>query len=108
MACFTMSYAQKQFFKAEKMVETGVYYYPEAWNPEQWDRDFKKMADMGFEFTHMAEFAWTQIEPSEGVYDFKWLDKALELAAKHNLKVIMCTPRPHHRYGLSENIPKYW
>ena len=92
MACFTMSYAQKQFFKAEKMVETGVYYYPEAWNPEQWDRDFKKMADMGFEFTHMAEFAWTQIEPSEGVYDFKWLDKALELAAKHNLKVIMCTP----------------
>jgi len=92
MACFTVSYAQKQFFKAEKMVETGVYYYPEAWNPEQWDRDFKKMADMGFEFTHMAEFAWAQIEPSEGVYDFKWLDKALELAAKHNLKVIMCTP----------------
>ena len=92
MACFSMSYAQKQFFKAEKMVETGVYYYPEAWNPEQWDRDFKKMAEMGFEFTHMAEFAWTQIEPSEGVYDFKWLDKALELAAKHNLKVIMCTP----------------
>ncbi len=92
MACFSMSYAQKQFFKAEKMVETGVYYYPEAWNPEQWDRDFKKMAEMGFEFTHMAEFAWAQIEPSEGVYDFKWLDKALELAAKHNLKVIMCTP----------------
>lgn len=80
------------FFKPEKMIETGVYYYPEAWNPEQWDRDFKKMADMGFEFTHMAEFAWAQLEPSEGNYDFKWLDKALELAEKHNLKVIMCTP----------------
>jgi len=79
------------FFNPEKMVETGVYYYPEAWNPEQWDRDFKKMEDMGFEFTHMAEFAWAQMEPSEGVYDFKWLDKAVELAAKHNLKVIMCT-----------------
>ena len=79
------------FFKPEKMVETGVYYYPEAWNPDQWDRDFKKMEDMGFEFTHMAEFAWAQMEPTEGVYDFKWLDKAVELAAKHNLKVIMCT-----------------
>ena len=79
------------FFNPEKMVETGVYYYPEAWNPDQWDRDFKKMEDMGFEFTHMAEFAWAQMEPTEGVYDFKWLDKAVELAAKHNLKVIMCT-----------------
>ena len=79
------------FFSPEKMVETGVYYYPEAWNPDQWDRDFKKMEDMGFEFTHMAEFAWAQMEPSEGQYDFKWLDKAVELAAKHNLKVIMCT-----------------
>jgi beta-galactosidase len=85
-----LSQAQK-FFSPEKMVETGVYYYPEAWNPEQWDRDFKKMEDMGFEFTHMAEFAWAQMEPAEGQYDFKWLDKAVELAAKHHLKVIMCT-----------------
>ncbi len=82
----------QSFFNPEKMVETGVYYYPEAWNPNQWDRDFKKMAEMGFEFTHMAEFAWAQMEPSEGKYDFAWLDKAVELAAKNNLKVIMCTP----------------
>lgn len=46
---------------------------------------------MGFEYTHFAEFAWAQLEPQEGVYDFKWLDKALEIAAKYNLKVIMCT-----------------
>ena len=92
VAFSSLSFAQKQFFKPEKMVETGVYYYPEAWNPDQWDRDFKKMSEMGFEFTHMAEFAWAQLEPSEGVYDFKWLDKAVELAAKNNLKVIICTP----------------
>ena len=85
-------FAQQSFFKPEKMVETGVYYYPEAWNPNQWDRDFKKMSEMGFEFTHMAEFAWAQLEPSEGVYDFKWLDNAVALAAKNNLKVILCTP----------------
>ncbi|MDD4970912.1 MAG: beta-galactosidase [Paludibacter sp.] len=90
LAFGVLSQAQK-FFSPEKMVETGVYYYPEAWNPEQWDRDFKKMEDMGFEFTHMAEFAWAQMEPTEGMYDFKWLDKAVELAAKHHLKVIMCT-----------------
>ncbi len=104
-ACATLLSAQKQFFSPEKMVETGVYYYPEAWNPEQWDRDFAKMEDMGFEFTHMAEFAWAQIEPKEGQYDFKWLDKAVELAAKHHLKVIMCTPTPTPPVWLTRKYP---
>jgi beta-galactosidase len=70
----------------------GVYYYPEHWNSTQWERDIKKIADMGFEFTHFAEFAWAQIEPEEGKYDFAWLDSAVNLAAKYNLKVIICTP----------------
>jgi len=91
MLAFVLSPKAQGFFNPEKMVETGVYYYPEAWNPDQWDRDFQKMEEMGFEFTHMAEFAWAQMEPEEGRYDFKWLDKAVELAAKHHLKVIMCT-----------------
>jgi len=98
--------AQKQFFKPEKLVETGVYYYPEAWNPDQWDRDFKKMAEMGFEFTHFAEFAWAQLEPTEGVYDFKWLDKSVELAAKYNLKVIMCTPVATPPVWLTKKYPE--
>ena len=101
-----LSFSQKQFFKAEKLIETGVYYYPEAWNPEQWNRDFKKMAEMGFEFTHLAEFAWAQIEPTEGVFDFKWLDKAVELAAKNNLKVIMCTPSATPPVWLTKKYPE--
>ena len=103
--CASVSMAQTEFFKPEKMVETGVYYYPEAWNPEQWDRDFKKIADMGFEFTHMAEFAWAQLEPIEGQYDFKWLDKAVELAAKHNLKIILCTPSATPPVWLTRKYP---
>jgi Beta-galactosidase len=102
----SLSFAQKQFFKPEKLIETGVYYYPEAWNPEQWDRDFKKMAEMGFEFTHMAEFAWAQLEPSEGNYDFKWIDKAVELAGKYNLKVIMCTPVATPPVWLTKKYPE--
>lgn len=102
----TFASAQKQFFKREKLVETGVYYYPEAWNPDQWDRDFKKMAEMGFEFTHFAEFAWAQLEPTEGVYDFKWLDKSVELAAKYNLKVIMCTPVATPPVWLTKKYPE--
>jgi beta-galactosidase len=102
----TFASAQKQFFKPEKLVETGVYYYPEAWNPDQWDRDFKKMSEMGFEFTHMAEFAWAQLEPTEGNYDFKWIDKAVELAARYNLKVIMCTPVATPPIWLTRKYPE--
>jgi len=87
------SFSQKfeKFFPAKNLTTVGVYYYPEHWDPEQWDRDLKNIADLGYEFTHFAEFAWAELEPQEGVYDFKWLDKALELAAKHNLNVVMCT-----------------
>ncbi len=81
----------EKFFPAKELNTVGVYYYPEHWDSTQWERDFKNMAKMGFEFTHFAEFAWAQLEPAEGKYDFKWLDRSLQLAAKYNLKVILCT-----------------
>lgn len=79
------------WFPDQQLTTVGAYYYPEHWSETQWERDFKKMAEMGFEFTHFAEFAWTELEPSEGKYDFAWLDRAVALADKYHLKVIMCT-----------------
>jgi len=81
----------EKFFPAKDLTSVGVYYYPEHWDSTQWDRDFQNMTKMGFEFTHFAEFAWAQLEPQEGKYDFKWLDRSLQLADKYNLKVILCT-----------------
>jgi beta-galactosidase len=81
----------ERFFPAKDLTEVGVYYYPEHWDSTQWERDFQNMAKMGFEFTHFAEFAWAQLEPSEGKYDFKWLDRSLQLADKYKLKVVLCT-----------------
>jgi beta-galactosidase len=95
----------RKFFPKEKLMQVGVYYYPEHWPQTQWERDFKNMAAMGFEFTHFAEFAWAQLEPEEGKYDFVWLDKAVELAAKNNIKVIMCTPTPTPPAWLTRKYP---
>jgi beta-galactosidase len=80
------------FFPKSDLMKIGVYYYPEQWPEEQWARDFNNIAGYGFEFTHLAEFSWTFLEPKEGVYEFKWLDEAIDLAAKAGLKVILCTP----------------
>lgn len=94
--CGFMSNLQAQknaerFFDPNDLAITGVYYYPEHWDEAQWERDLKQIKDLGFEFVHYAEFAWAQLEPSEGVYNFEWLDKAVEIADKNGLKVIMCT-----------------
>jgi beta-galactosidase len=86
--------AQNPIFPDNHLFTTGVYYYPEHWPQEQWERDFKNMAEFGFEFTHFGEFAWSFMEPEDGRFDFEWLDKAVALADKYGLKVIMCTPTP--------------
>ena len=94
------------WFNDKDLTLTGVYYYPEHWDESQWERDFQKMHELGFEFTHFAEFAWAQLEPQEGVYDFAWLDRAVALAAKYNLKVIMCTSTATPPVWLSRKYPE--
>jgi beta-galactosidase len=80
------------FFEEKQVMLTGSYYYPEQWPESQWERDISNMARLGFEFTHYGEFAWSTLEPEEGKYNFDWLDKAVALAAKYHLKVVLCTP----------------
>lgn len=82
------------YFPKKDLMPVGAYYYPEAWHHSRWERDIKKMAELGFEFTHFGEFAWGYMEPEEGKYNFGWLDTAVALAGKYGLKVILCTPTP--------------
>ena len=91
IALCSIASIKAQFFNDKDLTIVGAYYYPEHWSENEWERDLKKMSDMGFEFTHFAEFAWAQLEPEEGRYEFGWLDKAIALAAKYNLKVVLCT-----------------
>jgi len=95
----------ERYFPAEDLMNIGAYYYPEHWNEKHWERDLEKMAEMGFEFTHFGEFAWANMEPEEGKFDFTWLDKAVELAHRKGLKVIMCTPTATPPAWLTEKHP---
>lgn len=99
-------HGQNEWFKDKDLTLTGAYYYPEHWNENEWERDLKKMHELGFEFTHFAEFAWAQLEPQEGVYDFSWLDKAVALADKYDLKVVMCTSTATPPVWLSRKYPE--
>src|SRR5690606_21884741 len=69
-------------------------------------RDIRKISEMGFEFVHLAEFAWYKMEPEEGTYHFDWLDKVVNLCIKHKLKIIMCTPSATPPAWMRINYPE--
>ena len=74
------------------MFTFGVDYYPEHWPEERWPIDARLMAEAGFNITRLAEFAWSRLEPQEGTFDFTWLDRAIDILADRDLKVILGTP----------------
>jgi beta-galactosidase len=74
------------------MVYFGADYYPEHWPEARWPEDALLMAAAGFNVVRLAEFAWARLEPSEGQFDFGWLDRAIDLLASHGMRVVLGTP----------------
>ena len=70
----------------------GADYYPEHWDRKRWEVDAGLMKKAGFNVTRLAEFAWVNMEPREGKFEFGWLDEALEVLVKHGIATILCTP----------------
>ena len=93
-------------FPAADLMKIGVYYYPEAWPEAQWARDMANIKQLGLEFVHMGEFAWAFMEPSEGKFDFRWLDRNVQLAHEQGLKIVLCTPTPAPPIWLTQAHPE--
>lgn len=83
----------------------GVCYYPEHWPESMWKKDAEEMRELGLTYVRLAEFAWSKMEPEEGVYDFEWLDSAIQILAEKGLKVILCTPTATPPKWLIDKFP---
>ncbi|HNT78876.1 MAG TPA: beta-galactosidase, partial [Anaerolineae bacterium] len=70
----------------------GADYYPEHWPKERWETDAQMMQAAGFNVVRLAEFAWVNMEPQEGRFEFAWLDEALATLARHDIRALLCTP----------------
>ncbi len=70
----------------------GTAYYPEWWAPSEWEIDFRQMQELGINTVRMGEFAWAINEPAPGKFEFDWMDRAIALANRHGIDVILGTP----------------
>ena len=89
----------------------GSSYYPEWWDESEWEKDFRQMQELGFNTVRMGEFAWAAYEPVEARFTFGWMDRAIALANRCQIKAILATPtasvppwlRQHHHDVLGAN-----
>lgn len=70
----------------------GTCYYPEHWDRSIWEDDARRMVEAGLSWVRIGEFAWSQIEPRESVFQWDWLDDAIEVLGRAGLKVVLGTP----------------
>ena len=70
----------------------GAAYYPEWWEPSEWEIDFRQMHELGINTLRMGEFAWALFEPSPGKFEFSWMDRAIDLASHYGIDTVLATP----------------
>ncbi|NQX58808.1 beta-galactosidase [Paenibacillus qinlingensis] len=70
----------------------GACYYPEHWPEERWETDARLMKEAHFNVVRMAEFAWSRLEPTDGEFDFSWLDRSMGIMEHYGIKTILGTP----------------
>ncbi|MFC5449415.1 beta-galactosidase [Paenibacillus aestuarii] len=87
-------------------LQLGVCYYPEHWPESLWEDDFRRMRELHMSVIRVGEFAWSIFEPEEGVFCFDLFDRALDLAHKYGLQVIMGTPTATPPAWLTQRYPE--
>ncbi|TDP60481.1 beta-galactosidase [Roseateles toxinivorans] len=70
----------------------GVCYYPEQWPEAWWAEDARQMAALGVRLVRIGEFSWSRVEPQPGMFEWGWLDRAVQVLADAGLQLVMCTP----------------
>ncbi|MFG1627421.1 beta-galactosidase [Kribbella sp. NPDC049227] len=79
----------------------GADYYPEQWSEEVWLEDARLMREAGVTTVNLGIFAWGELELADGVYEFGWLDRIIDLLHEHGIGTILATPTavpPHWLY----------
>lgn len=99
-------------------MQYGGDFNPEQWDEAVWQEDVRLMREAGVTMVRVGVFAWARIQPEEDVFDWEWLDRALDLLHANGIRVAMATatasPPPWATHKYPEMLPRdesgarYW
>lgn len=87
-------------FKTDVLLHGGDY------NPDQWldrpdilERDAEMLAESGCNVVSLGIFAWSTLEPEEGVFRLDWMEQVIDRLYAKGIRVILATPSGARRNG---------
>ncbi len=70
----------------------GAAYYQEYMPYERLDQDVQLMQQAGITVVRVGESSWGLWEPSDGQFEYAWMDRIVDKMSKAGIKVVMGTP----------------
>ena len=98
----------KNIYNNEKRLLHGGDYNPDQWldYPDILKDDLRLMKLANVNTMTVGIFAWSALEPTEGNYNFEWLDKIIDDVYNQGGRVILATPSGARPAWLSEKYPE--
>ena len=98
----------KNIYNNEKRLLHGGDYNPDQWldYPDILKDDLRLMKLANVNTMTVGIFAWSALEPTEGNYNFEWLDKIIDDVYNQGGSVILATPSGARPAWLSEKYPE--
>ncbi|MBQ6173696.1 MAG: beta-galactosidase [Clostridia bacterium] len=86
----------------------GGDYNPDQWlkDPEILEEDIRLMKEAKVNCVSLGIFAWAQLEPEEGVYDFAWMDRVIGRLWEAGIRVDLATPSGARPAWLAQKYPE--
>lgn len=86
----------------------GGDYNPDQWldYPDVFKTDVELLKNAGINSVSVGIFAWSALEPREGVYTFEWLDNVIDTLYKNGIYTILATPSGARPAWLDKKYPE--
>lgn len=103
-----MNNFDKTYVTDAKFMLHGGDYNPDQWldRPDILNDDIRLMQLAHTNAFSVGIFAWSTLEPKEGVYNFEWLDQIIDNIYKIGGRVILATPSGARPAWMSQKYPE--
>ena len=96
-------------FKTDVLLHGGDY------NPDQWldrpdilEKDVEMLAESGCNVVSLGIFAWSTLEPEEGVFRLDWMEEVIDRLYAKGIRVILATPSGSASGGPGQKKAAFW